>query len=110
MPPFSEPGNRTSESRRMGPSLVPYSDPGKTNAMKKIHFDLRQSKDTVFSRINERTAVRGIVHRNGKDLLVFDGRDKLYEFPGGGVGEDEALDQALSREIALGNPLLAHAA
>lgn len=49
---------------------------------------------TVF----RRTAVRGIVEREGKCLLV---REKYgdYKFPGGGAKPGETLEETLSREI-----------
>ncbi len=45
-----------------------------------------------------RTAVRGIIVQKGKLLLVTN-KFGDYKFPGGGVEENESLEDTLSREI-----------
>jgi 8-oxo-dGTP pyrophosphatase MutT (NUDIX family) len=47
-----------------------------------------------------RVAVKAIIQKNGKYLLVRDKRDTGWSFPGGGVDYGENLQQALVREIA----------
>ena len=47
-----------------------------------------------------REAVRGIIHRDGKLLMIYSDKVGDYKFPGGGVKDGEAYDQALIREVA----------
>jgi len=46
-----------------------------------------------------RDAVRAIILRKGKILLVFSAQSKEYKFPGGGVEELEGREGALRREV-----------
>lgn len=46
-----------------------------------------------------RNSARGIVARDGKVLLVYSQKYKYYKFPGGGIRENEAPEDALMREV-----------
>ena len=46
-----------------------------------------------------RVAVKAIITNEHKILLVLDGRDEDYSFPGGGVDYGENLRQAVIREL-----------
>lgn len=46
-----------------------------------------------------REAVRGIIPKDGKLLMVYSSKDGDYKFPGGGVNQGESYEEALSREI-----------
>lgn len=50
---------------------------------------------TVF----RRTAVRGIIRKNGKFLLIHSMKYGDYKFPGGGKHDDEELLETLVREV-----------
>jgi 8-oxo-dGTP pyrophosphatase MutT (NUDIX family) len=52
----------------------------------------------VDLKTNYRNAVRAIIVRNGKILLIHSNRG-YYKFPGGGVEGDETNKEALQREI-----------
>jgi 8-oxo-dGTP pyrophosphatase MutT (NUDIX family) len=46
-----------------------------------------------------REAVRGIIHKNGKLLMIFSAARGDYKFPGGGIEPGETPESALLREI-----------
>lgn len=46
-----------------------------------------------------RTAVRGIIARDGALLMVYSPENGDYKFPGGGVDADESDEDALRREL-----------
>lgn len=64
--------------------------------MKELTLDLKNYKDggTIF----KRTAVRGIIKRDGKYLFI---KSKYgdHKFPGGGQEKGESLKQTLIREV-----------
>lgn len=66
--------------------------------MQELTIDLNnyETDGTVF----ERTAVRGIIHRDGKFLLIHGMKYGDYKFPGGGKHEEEELLDTLVREVA----------
>lgn len=55
-----------------------------------------------------RTAVRAIIFRNGKLLMVHSRSNQEYKFPGGGIENEETEEHALAREISeeIGGKLL----
>lgn len=55
-------------------------------------------KNESFKSINQREAVRGIIMKNDQILLVQSSRGD-YNFPGGGVKEDESHSTGLIREV-----------
>jgi 8-oxo-dGTP pyrophosphatase MutT (NUDIX family) len=55
---------------------------------------LVEIKDCIY-----RVAVKAIITNDHKILLVLDGRDEDYSFPGGGVDYGENLKQAVIREL-----------
>lgn len=46
-----------------------------------------------------REAVRGIIIRDNKILMIYSKRDGDYKFPGGGVDEGETFEETLIREV-----------
>ena len=49
--------------------------------------------------VHWRPSVYGYLNVDGKTLMIKDGRDaKVWEFPGGGINEDETIVEALKRE------------
>ncbi len=64
--------------------------------MKRLFVDLKDYREggTVF----KRTAVRGIIEKDGLFLLVTN-KFGDYKFPGGGMEPGETYEQALIREI-----------
>lgn len=46
-----------------------------------------------------REAVRGIILKNGRILMIYSKRDGDYRFPGGGVNEGETYEETLLREV-----------
>lgn len=48
----------------------------------------------------ERSAARAVIVKNHRIALVKCGKVGYYKFPGGGVKQDEALKDALAREVA----------
>lgn len=61
-----------------------------------IHPEL-QGK--TLNRIYHRVSVRGILHKEGKLLLIYTKRYDDYSLPGGGVEANESLEKALIREM-----------
>jgi 8-oxo-dGTP pyrophosphatase MutT (NUDIX family) len=49
-------------------------------------------------RINYRTAVRAVIWKDNKILMVHSNRGD-YKFPGGGLNKDESHEEALKREV-----------
>lgn len=68
-----------------------------TYSMKETTIDLRNYTEngTVF----RRTAVRGIIRRNGKFLVIHSMKYGDYKFPGGGRHDDEEIVDTLVREV-----------
>ena len=66
--------------------------------MQEFTIDLKNYKTdgTVF----KRAAVRGMIRRDGKLLLIHGMKYGDYKFPGGGKHEEEALLDTLVREVA----------
>ena len=66
--------------------------------MQEFTIDLKNYKTdgTVF----KRAAVRGMIRRDGKFLLIHGMKYGDYKFPGGGKHEEEALLDTLVREVA----------
>ena len=64
--------------------------------MREIKIDLQDYKEggSVFRRV----AVRGIIERDGKYLIIHS-KYGDYKFPGGGMEQGEPLEQTLEREI-----------
>lgn len=64
--------------------------------MREIKIDLQDYKEggSVFRRV----AVRGIIERDGKYLIIHS-KYGDYKFPGGGMEQGETLEQTLEREI-----------
>lgn len=65
--------------------------------MRELVIDLENYIEggTVF----KRTAVRGIIRRNGKFLIIHSMKYGDYKFPGGGKHADEELLDTLVREV-----------
>ncbi len=61
-------------------------------------FDRRTSKHGAQP-IIYRTAVRAIIIKDGKILMVFSEKSNEYKFPGGGIEKDEPREVALRREV-----------
>ncbi len=61
-------------------------------------FDRRKTKIGAQP-IVYRNAVRAIIMRGNKVLLVYSEKAKEYKFPGGGIEQDEPKDVALRREV-----------
>ena len=53
----------------------------------------------LSGRTRLREAVRGIIHRDTKLLMVYSSVNGDYKFPGGGVEPGESFEEALAREI-----------
>ena len=64
--------------------------------MRKIRLDLAESTET--GPVTRRTAVRGIVRRDGHYLIIHS-RYGDYKFPGGGRQDGEQLMDTLIREV-----------
>jgi len=60
-------------------------------------FEINKVSDSIGN-INYREAVRGIIIKNNKILMVHS-KNKDYKFPGGGIKKGEAHIDALKREI-----------
>ena len=63
---------------------------------KKIYHDknLNLEGNTIT-----REAVRGIIIKNKKILMIFSSKNGDYKFPGGGIEAEETPEEALKREI-----------
>jgi len=51
------------------------------------------------SKVFTRPSARAIIHKNGKVLLVYSQKYNYYKFPGGGIKNDEKIEDALIREV-----------
>lgn len=60
-------------------------------------FEIDKVSESIGS-VNFREAVRGIIIKNNKILMVHS-KNKDYKFPGGGIKKDESHIEALFREI-----------
>ena len=65
--------------------------------MKEMTIDLKNYAEngTVF----RRTAVRAIIQRDGKYLMIHSMKYKDYKFPGGGMHDGEEIIDTLIREV-----------
>lgn len=65
--------------------------------MKEIILNLKNyiENGSVF----KRTAVRGIICRNGKYLVIHSNKHGDYKFPGGGMKKGETINDTLIREV-----------
>lgn len=61
-------------------------------------FDKRESK-IGYQPIIYRNAVRAIIFKENKVLLVYSETSKEYKFPGGGIEQGETRHYALRREV-----------
>ncbi len=59
----------------------------------------RKSDINLLGKTIYREAVRGIIKKNDKLLMVYSSKDGDYKFPGGGVDAGETYEEALVREI-----------
>jgi ADP-ribose pyrophosphatase YjhB (NUDIX family) len=59
----------------------------------------RNLLDFNKSKIILRNAVRAIILKENNILMVFLGKTNEYKFPGGGVEENETIEEALKREV-----------
>ena len=59
----------------------------------KIFFDFDNSNIIL------RNAVRAVIADKNKILMVFLGKTKEYKFPGGGMENNETIEEALNREV-----------
>ena len=73
--------------------------------MRKIRLDLAESTET--GPVTRRTAVRGIVRRDGHYLIIHS-RYGDYKFPGGGRQDGEQLMDTLIREVKEETARMAH--
>lgn len=64
--------------------------------METITIDLMNYKEG--SKVFKRTAVRGIIERDGKFLIIFS-KYGDHKFPGGGMNVGETLEETLIREV-----------
>ncbi|RII35611.1 NUDIX domain-containing protein [Clostridium chromiireducens] len=60
-------------------------------------FEIDKVSDSIGS-VNFREAVRGIIIRDNKILMVHS-KNKDYKFPGGGMKKEEKHEEALKREV-----------
>ena len=63
-----------------------------------FEYEIEVETDKEFNQTDKRTAVRGVVLKGRKILVVYTD-DYLYGTPGGGVEEDEDLETSLKREL-----------
>lgn len=61
-------------------------------------FDNRRTKIGAQP-IIYRNAVRAIIYKSGKLLMVYSEKSKEFKFPGGGIERDESREVALRREV-----------
>jgi 8-oxo-dGTP pyrophosphatase MutT (NUDIX family) len=59
---------------------------------------IEESVKNNYTYTKERIAVRGVIYKQNKILLVHSNRD-YYKFPGGGMEQEESHEEALIREI-----------
>jgi ADP-ribose pyrophosphatase YjhB (NUDIX family) len=64
-----------------------------------LYRDDKSLLDFKNSKIIARNAVRAIIFKENKILLVFLEKTNEYKFPGGGVEKNEAFEDALKREV-----------
>ena len=67
--------------------------------MKLLKTIYRYKKINIKGKTFLREAVRGIIFREGKLLMIYSPVNGDYKFPGGGVDADESYHEALHREI-----------
>lgn len=67
--------------------------------MKLLKIFDKRSKLLGHQPIIYRDAVRAIILKSGKILMVFSEESNEYKFPGGGVGDLEGRETALRREV-----------
>lgn len=60
-------------------------------------FEIDKVSDSI-EKVNFREAVRGIIIKDKKILMVYS-KNKDYKFPGGGIKKDESYIAALKREV-----------
>ncbi len=64
-----------------------------------FNYELGLKKEHLEnSKVNHRQAVRGIIFRDNKILMVYTNKGD-YKFPGGGVNKEETFEEALMREV-----------
>jgi 8-oxo-dGTP diphosphatase len=68
--------------------------------MKILTEIFRDPELDIHGKMDHRAAVRAVVIRGGKLLMVYSPVNGDYKFPGGGVDESENHDVALKREVA----------
>lgn len=61
-------------------------------------FDSREQKHGAQP-IIYRNAVRAIIMKGDKVLMIYSEKAKEFKFPGGGIGKDEPREVALKREV-----------
>ncbi len=64
-----------------------------------FNYELGLKKEHLEnSKVNHRQAVRGIIFRDNKILMVYTNKGD-YKFPGGGVNKEETFEEALVRDV-----------
>jgi len=64
-----------------------------------IYRDEKKLLDFDNSRVILRNAVRAVTLNENKILMVHLGKTDEYKFPGGGIEENETVEEALTREV-----------
>ena len=64
-----------------------------------IYRDEKKLLDFDNSRVILRNAVRAVIIKENKILMVHLGKTNEYKFPGGGIEENETVEEALAREV-----------
>jgi 8-oxo-dGTP pyrophosphatase MutT (NUDIX family) len=64
-----------------------------------IYRDDKNLLNFENSKIVLRNAVRAIIIKENNILMVFLGKTNEYKFPGGGIEENETIEEALKREV-----------
>ena len=64
-----------------------------------IYRDDKKSLDFDNGKIILRNAVRAVIINENKILMVRLGKTNEYKFPGGGIEENETVEEALAREV-----------